>query len=211
MARMRVLTQVVEGDVGKIRRGLSADFTVAGGGENAPTFHGTVEEIRLVPTSERGAVFYTVVLNAANRKDDSGEWMLRPGLTASVDIIRQVHDPVWKLPSAALNVQPEDGQLAPGAKEELARWQSAPDREQWRTVWVIGPENKAWPVFVRVGGTNARGEPGLQDAQYTEVLGWGPELKPPPEPGNKATYPRVIIGLPPPKKSGLFNAPTIKF
>lgn len=211
LARMRVLTQVVEGDVGKIRRGLGADFTVAGGGENAPTFHGTVEEIRLVPTSERGAVFYTVVLNAANRKDDSGEWMLRPGLTASVDVIRQVHDHVWKLPSAALNVQPEDGMLTPQAKEKLARWQSAPDREQWRTVWVVGPENRPWPVFVRVGGTNARGEPGLQDAQYTEVLGWDPELKPQPGPEDKATYPRVIIGLPPPKKSGLFNAPTIKF
>ncbi len=211
LARMRVLTQVVEGDVGKIRRGLGADFTVAGGGENAPTFHGTVEEIRLVPTSERGAVFYTVVLNAANRKDDSGEWMLRPGLTASVDIIRQVHPHVWKLPSAALNVQPDEGQLAPGAKEELARGQSLPDREQWRTVWVIGPENKPWPVFVRVGGTNARGEPGLQDATYTEVLQWGPGLKPPPDAEDKATYPRVIIGLPPPKKGGLFNAPTIKF
>jgi HlyD family secretion protein len=212
MARMRVLTQVVEGDVGKIRRGLGADFTVAGGGDNAPTFHGTVEEIRLVPTSERGAVFYTVVLDAPNRKDGaSGEWMLRPGLTASVDVIRQVHDPVWKVPSAALNVQPEEGSLAPGAKEKLERWQSAPDREQWRTVWVVGPENKPWPVFVRVGGVNARGEPGLQDAQYTEVLEWGPELRPQPEPGNKATYPRVIIGLPPPKKGGLFNAPTIKF
>src|SRR5262249_46367052 len=92
MARMRGLAQVVEGDVGKIRRGLGADFTVAGGGDNAPTFHGTVEEIRLVPTSERGAVFYTVVLDAPNRKDGaSGEWMLRPGLTASVDVIRQVH------------------------------------------------------------------------------------------------------------------------
>ena len=212
MARMRVLTQVVEGDVGKIRRGLGADFTVAGGGENAPTFHGTVEEIRLVPTSERGAVFYTVVLNAANRKDDSGEWMLRPGLTASVDIVRQVHDHVWKLPSAALNVQqPDDALLAPGAKEELARGQSLPDREQWRTVWVIGAENKAWPIFVRIGGTNALGEPGLQDATYTEVLQWAPELRPQPGPANKATYPRVIIGLPPPKKSGLFNAPTIKF
>ena len=76
---------------------------------------------------------------------------------------------------------------------------------------MVGPENKPWPVFVRVGGTNAKGEPGLQDAQYTEVLEWGPELKPQPDPANKATYPRVIIGLPPPKKSGFFNAPTIKF
>jgi multidrug efflux pump subunit AcrA (membrane-fusion protein) len=211
MARMRVLTQVVEGDVGKIRRGLGADFTVAGG-ENAPTFPGTVEEIRLVPTSERGAVFYTVVLNAPNRKDGrSGEWMLRPGLTASVDVIRQVHDPVWKLPSAALNVQPEEGTLAPGAQEKLARGPAASGREQWRTVWVVGPENKPWPVFVRVGGTNAKGEPGLQDAQFTEVLEWGSELRPQPGPADKTTYPRVIIGLPPPKKGGFFNAPTIKF
>ncbi len=207
MDRMQVQAQVVEGDVNKIRRGLEADFTVSGG-DGDVSFKGTVEEIRLVPTNDRGAVFYKVIVDVLNQRDPvGGDWRLRPGLTASVDFVRRVHDPVWKMPSAALNFQPDPSTLSAAAKARLAEAPGA----RWNTVWVVGADEKPWPLFVRTGGVKARGEPGIQDAQSSEVLEWDPTLQPAPNPKDPATFPRVIIAAPPAKKAGLFNAPNIKF
>lgn len=206
LERMQVRARVAEGDINKIRRGLEADFTVPGG-DGDVSFKGTVEEIRLVPTSDRGAVFYDVIVDVRNQRDPvGGDWRLRPGLTASVDLVRRVHDPVWRMPSAALNFQPDPATLTDAAKARLAE---APD-PRWNTVWVVGPQDQPWPLFVRTGGVNARGEPGIQDAQASEVLEWDPTLRPAPNPKDPATFPRVIIAAPP-KKSGLFNPPNIKF
>jgi HlyD family secretion protein len=208
--RMQVHAQVVEGDIGKIGRGMEARFTVPGPDGDA-AFTGRVDEIRLAPANERGAVFYRVVVDVRNeRKPAAGDWLLRPGLTASVDFLRRVHDPVWKVPAAALNLQVDPAQLTEAARAKLERPRNLPDPQDWRPVWVVGQQEKPWPVFVRVGGTNERGEPGIQDAQFSEVLGWDPELWPPPDPKDPWTWPRVIVALAPPKK-GLFNPPNIKF
>jgi hypothetical protein len=43
------------------------------------------------------------------------------------------------------------------------------------------------------------------------VLEWGPGLAVPPKPGVESTYPSVILGMSPPPRSGLFQAPKIKF
>jgi HlyD family secretion protein len=209
---MQVQAQVVEGDIRKVRPGLKAEFTVSGEGDNEPTFRGTVADLRLVPTNDRGAVYYKVILGVANERDRAtGEWLLRPGLTASVDVLRRVHEGVWKLPSAALNFQPDDALLSQAARAKLGRRLSARDRDLWHPVWVPGPGNKPWPVFVRLGGTNAQGEAGLQDSQFTEVLEWDPDLEPTPDPRVSSTFPRVIIGMNTPKKGGLFSPPNIKF
>jgi HlyD family secretion protein len=206
MERMRVAVQVAEGDVNKIRRGLEAAFTVPGG-DGDVAFKGAVEDIRLVPTSDRGAVFYQVIVDVRNQRDPvGGDWRLRPGLTASVDLVRRVHDPVWKVPSAALNFQPDPATLTEAARARLA----APPDARWKAVWVLGTDDRPWPLFVRLGGADARGEPGVQDAQASEVLEWEPGLRAP-DPKDPAGYPRVIIAGPPPKKSGLFGAPSIKF
>jgi HlyD family secretion protein len=210
LEQMQVHAQVAEADVGKVSRGMEARFTVPGPDGDA-AFTGKVDEIRLAPASERGAVFYRAVVDVRNEHSPAThEWLLRPGLTASVDFLRRVHDPVWKVPAAALNLQVDPSLLTEAARGKLERWQAAKDAADWKPVWVVGPENKPWPVFVRVGGTDAKGEPGIQDAQFSEVLGWDPELRPPPDPKNPATWPRVIIALPPPKK-GLFNPPSVKF
>ena len=63
---------------------------------------------------------------------------------------------------------------------------------------------------MRVGGKTANGDTGVQDSQFSEVLEWEPELSPRPEANDKATYPRLIMGMPVAKKGGLFNPPKIK-
>jgi HlyD family secretion protein len=211
LERMRVHVQVAEGDVHKVMRGLPAEFTVSGGDDNEPVFRGKVEDVRLVPVSEHGAVYYRVILDVPNERNPvSGDWRLRPGLTASVDILRRTHERVWKVPAAALNFHPEGSALTEAARAKLARWQSRPDHDLWSPVWVVGADGRPSPVLVRLGGVNARGETGIQEAQSTEVLEWDPELQPRPDPRDPAAMPRLIIGMPPAPK-GLFTAPTIKF
>jgi HlyD family secretion protein len=207
MDRMQVLVQVVEGDVNKIRRGLEADFTVPGG-EGEVAFKGSVEEVRLVPTSEHGAVFYVVIVDARNTRDPvSSEWRLRPGLTASVDFVRRVHDRVWKVPAAALAFQPDASSLSDEARARLGELPGA----NWKTVWVVGADERPWPVFVRTGGVNAAGESGIQDAQSAEVLEWDSTFRPAPDAKDPTTLPCLIIAAPAAKKSSIFNAPNIKF
>ena len=56
-----------------------------------------------------------------------------------------------------------------------------------------------WPIFVKIGGSNANGDEGIKDVEYTEVLQWDQEVTP--VPNDKTTYPKVIIDAPPAGKS----------
>lgn len=210
--QMQLQAQVAEGDISKIKEGLAADFTVSAYSEGNVHFAGKVSQIRMMPVSELGAVFYRVIIDVENQRDgENGPWKLRPGMTASVDIITRKHDNRWKMPTSALSFQLEEQYLTEAARAKLARWENHKDRDQWKPVWVLGDQKKPWPVFVRLGGKNEDGKTGIRDAQYSEVLKWDPELKPAPDSAIPATIPRVIIGAPPAAKSGLFsNMPNIK-
>lgn len=208
--RMRVTAQVGEGDIDKVRRDMAARFTVSGGGDDAPRYIAKVEDILLVPASEHGAVYYKVLLDARNERDaPTGDWQLRPGQTASVDIIRRSHESAWKLPAAALNFEPAAAHLSPAAGAKREQLRDRKDRDQWQTVWIVGDDGKPWPLFVRTGGKNERGETGIQDGQFIEVLEWDAEQKPALDAKNPSAL-QVITDAPPPKKS-LFSIPNIKF
>jgi membrane fusion protein (multidrug efflux system) len=208
-AVMHVEAQVPEGDAGKIRRGLEAEFTVAS--EDADLhFRGKVKDVRLLPINDRGAIYYKVIIEARNQRDPAtGRWRLTPGLTATVDLQLRKRAHAWKMPAMALSFQPEEAQLSKQAREKLKRWESVKDADWWKPVWVAGTDGKPWPVFVRVGGKGPAGETGLHDLSFTEVLEWDPELAPRPEAGKPSTHPRVIIAAPP-GKHGLFNPPNLK-
>src|SRR5262249_19012335 len=130
-------------------------------------------------------------------------WKLRPGLTASVDIIRRSHRDVWKVPSAALSFEPAADEQSAAARKKLAQRDSLPQRDQWQTVWIVGDNGKPWPILVRTGGKNERGETGIQEDRFTEALDWEQGLTDP------ASL-RVITAEPPPKP-GMFSIPSIKF
>jgi hypothetical protein len=161
--------------------------------------------------TDRGAVFYKVLIEVRNELDPATKrWRLTPGLTATVDVLRRRHERAWKVPSMALNFQPDDALLTAEGRAKLHKGPPAKDREHWKTVWVVGAGNHPWPVFVRTGGPGPGGETGIRDLSFTEVLEWDADLSPRPEPVREATYPEVIIAAPP-GKQGLFSAPNIKF
>src|SRR5262249_25534796 len=109
LEQVEVHAQVAEGDINKVKPGLAAVFSVTGFTDEEVEFQGVVKEIRPLAANLKGGVYYATVLQVANRRDPvTKDWLLRPGMTASVDIIRREHKDVWKVPSAALNFQLED-------------------------------------------------------------------------------------------------------
>jgi HlyD family secretion protein len=204
LGRMEVHTEVAEGDIDRVREGLPATFTISSSGEPDRRFRGTVKQIRPTPASVKGAVYYNVVLEVANEKNAAtGEWWLRPGMTAAVDIVLRRHAGVWKVPTAALSFQMDEGYQTQEAREHLARWHARPDHNDWRPVWVWDAQRQGpWPVFVRISDSGA-GTSGIKDGEFNEVLQWEPGREP--RPGAEA--PRAITNAPPARAPGLFDQP----
>ena len=137
-------------------------------------------------------------------------WMLRPGMTATVDVVRRRHPDVWKLPVEALSLQLDEPYQTPGARDKLKRWAERSDADDWKHVWVLDASRnhgKPWPIFARINGTGPTGEPGIRDSQFIEVLDWDPDVTLDARP---ATFPNVIISRAPATKPGLLdlNKPT---
>jgi len=99
LSRMQVDTNVDESDVGRIRVGQRAAFTV----DSFPTqaFSGEVNEIRKAPQIVQNVVTYNIVINVQN-----SEQKLLPGMTANVRIVIESKPSVLKVPNAALRFRP---------------------------------------------------------------------------------------------------------
>ena len=79
MTKMQIDTSVDEADIGKIRVGQSAIFTVDAYPEMQ--FKGMVTQIRNSPIITQNVVTYNVVITLDNK-----ELKLKPGMTANVNI-----------------------------------------------------------------------------------------------------------------------------
>jgi HlyD family secretion protein len=102
LRQMQVETSIDEADIGRLREGMPAVFTV----DAMPTreFDGTIRQIRKSPQVVQNVVTYTVVISADNR-----DLRLLPGMTANVKIVTDRRDSVLKLPNAALRFRPPAG------------------------------------------------------------------------------------------------------
>lgn len=108
LKRMRVMADIDEADVGKLKEGTTAETTVdAFPGE---IFAGTVEQVRFSPTTTSGVVTYAAVVNV-----DNPEEKLRPGMTATVSIRTREAKGVLHVPNAALRYKPTPA-LGPDGK-----------------------------------------------------------------------------------------------
>ncbi len=102
LSEMRIDTSFAEADIGNIREGQQARFTVDAFPNRS--FLGEVQQIRLNPTNQQNVVTYNVRINVANP-----EQVLLPGMTAYVNIGVQKRDGVLLVPNAALRFKPADG------------------------------------------------------------------------------------------------------
>jgi HlyD family secretion protein len=152
LRRMELEVAIDEGDVGKVAAGQRASFTV----EAYPgrRFDSRVVLVRNAATIEQGVVTYQAVLEVDNR-----ELLLRPGMTATADIVTDEIGDGFLVPNAALRFLPP---------EEARRLRDA-DAEERKRARRDGPRHRVWtlvdgePVAVAV-------QIGKSDGSFTEVL-----------------------------------------
>ncbi len=99
LRKMRVLADVDEADVGKIREKMQADAIVdAFPGE---TFRGIVTQVRFSPNNVQGVVTYSAVVEV-----DNPDEKLRPGMTSTITIRTREAKATLRVPNGALRFKP---------------------------------------------------------------------------------------------------------
>jgi HlyD family secretion protein len=158
LTKMQVLTNIDEADVGRVRVGQEATFSVDAFPDQP--FRGAVSQIRLSPQTVQNVVTYPVVLDVANL-----DLKLKPGMTANVQVPVEVRKDVLRVPNAALRFRPDNADLVPDARKDKAK--GAPSSESASSPSPAGPETgriapPAGPAATggRPGATGGRGPGG---------------------------------------------------
>ncbi len=172
LRKMRILAEIDEADVGKLKEGMVAEATVdAFSGE---IFKGVVSQVRYNPNSVQGVVTYLAVVDVENP-----EMKLRPGMTATVTVKTHEVKGVLRLPNAALRYKPmppgkdgkdgaKDGEPKPDVKlEPLAHGKG----RIYLVVDNTPGKEKAEPKVVEVGITD-----GINTELKTSELGAGTKV-----------------------------------
>ena len=184
LTKMQVQADVDQSDIGRIRVGQTAKFTVDAYPEEE--FVGAITQVRLNATVNQNVVTYPVIVGVEN-----AEQKLRPKMTADLSVeVDRVQD-VLRVPNAALRFRPaEEGSAGaartnrggspagapgdPGARAGAAggsfagaaqglaggRRQAGAEKN-WQAVYRLGADGRLARVAVRTG---------LSDGRFSEVV-----------------------------------------
>lgn len=112
LSDMEILVSVDESDIGLIKEGQTARFTVQAYDEDV--FYGSVRQVRLQSESVNNVVSYTAVVDVNNP-----EGRLLPGMTATVEFLIETVEDVNKVANAALRFRPNQ-QMMDQMRERMA-------------------------------------------------------------------------------------------
>jgi len=146
LKQMEVDTNANEGDVGGIKEGDKATFTVDAFPQRV--FQGAVTQLRQSPQTVQNVVTYDVVVAV-----DNSDLTLVPGMTASTQIIIDQRNDVLRVPNLALR-------YVPGGLAAVAGGGSRTPANKQPQVWVL---RDGRPVGVSV-------VTGLSDDNFTEIV-----------------------------------------
>ena len=110
LTKMQVEADVDEADIGQVKMGQRVTFTVDAYMDDV--FEGTVNQIRMKPTTTSNVVTYTVIIDAPNP-----DQKLFPGMTASVTIVTEEQTGL-AVPAEAFNFTPDEQVLKAIRKAE---------------------------------------------------------------------------------------------
>ena len=145
LTKMQIDTSVDEADIGKVKAGQKAAFTVDAYPESP--FNGKVSVVRNAPITVSNVVTYNAVIIV----DNTG-LKLKPGMTANVSIETDSKQSVLRVPNAALRFKPATAAATPDQKG--AKGPKSPG------VWIL-ENNKPKNVKITTG---------ISDGNYTEVI-----------------------------------------
>lgn len=147
LTKMQVNASVSESDIGAVRDGQRALFSVdAFPGRD---FHGVVTQVRNAPVTVQNVVTYDVVIAV-----DNPDLSLKPGMTATVTVVNGERDEVTRVPLRALSFAPDEGKTAGPGRTPRAAAEPA--------VWRLTANGSLERIPV---------ETGLRDDQFAEVTG----------------------------------------
>lgn len=114
LTKMQVDTNVSESDIGEIKEGNKALFTVDAYPKRS--FEGVVTQVRQSPQTVQNVVTYDVVVSV-----DNPDLALKPGMTAANRVISAQRTDVLRVPSQALRYTP-NGLRNAGSRSEQRVW-----------------------------------------------------------------------------------------
>lgn len=165
LSRMELQVDVDEADIAQVREGQQARFTVdAWSGRQFPA---EIVRVGLGSQTKDGVVSYKTILRVDNR-----DLSLRPGMTATAEIITAERRNALLIPNAALRFTPDTpadkeasasfvSRLMPRPPSTGGRKPKTPGKNGIPKVWLNGADGKPVAVEVRTGASNG---------QLTEVL-----------------------------------------
>jgi HlyD family secretion protein len=143
LTRMQVDTNVSESDIGGVKEGDPASFTVDAFPKRV--FHGKVTQLRQSPQTVQNVVTYDAVVGL-----DNTDLALKPGMTASARIVVDQRQDVLRVPNQALRYAP--GGVSASETPAAGRRQAH--------VWVLRDGTRS-EIPVEIG---------LSDENYTEIV-----------------------------------------
>ena len=144
LTKMQVDTNISESDIGGIKEGDKATFTVDAFPKRV--FEGAVSQVRQSPQTVQNVVTFDAVISV-----DNGDLVLKPGMTASARIIVDQRSDVMRVPNQALR-------YVPG---RVATSQTLPTpTTEGSSLWVL---REGQPQAVSIA-------PGLDDENFTEIV-----------------------------------------
>jgi len=132
LREMQIDLTVGESDVGRLRVGQAATFTVDAFPRR--TFDGRVAQIRKAPQRVDGGTAYTVVVAASN-----ADLALLPGMSARARIVVDARADALRVPMDALRF-----------RADVTALETLPNSR----VWKLGADGRAVPVDVEVGASD---------------------------------------------------------
>jgi len=186
LTKMQVQADVDQSDIGRVRVGQVARFTVDAYPDEE--FRGSIAQIRLNATVSQNVVTYPVIIAVPNPDEK-----LRPKMTANVTIDVALVRAVLRIPNAALRFKPDTSQTAgaaptataaggqraasgPGAGGEgrmagfgrgrgmngaAGVFAGGPPPPKRQTIYLLDPNKKLKPMQIRTG---------ISDGHYTQVV-----------------------------------------
>jgi HlyD family secretion protein len=145
LTKMQVDSNVSESDIGYIRPGQKATFRVDAFPDR--DFEGVVAQVRQAPITVQNVVTYDVVVSVENP-----ELLLKPGMTANVNVVTASKRSVVRVPIDALRFSPPGQPPA-----DASAIDGAPGRQT--RVWVL-QHRSVTPVAITTG---------LSDGTWVEV------------------------------------------
>lgn len=144
LTKMQVDTNIAEADVGRLARGMTASFTVDA--YPAQVFSGRIREVRNSPQVIQNVVTYDAVIDV-----DNSALKLKPGMTATIEIVYAERESALRVPNAGIRFRP-------------------PAEVQGKTTPVVPLDRKV--VWLKRGGAAVPVffKPGVSDGILTEVL-----------------------------------------